>query len=416
MIYAVLWLTLIGVTYFEQISEVNKFGETIAFKQADLFFQHVSVMWKWNARHGGVYLPITDDLQPNPYLELADKNVVTLDGKALTLVDPSHMTQELAQIEQRESGLAYHVAGLNALNPLNKADKWEASALVGFARGNHTVMELTEIAGQEVYRYMAPLRVEESCLKCHDPQQNRVGQIIGGISIGIPVSSIESFIGARIKSLQVTHGVIALVGLVALLFSYLAQSKLNRRLVKTKNHLQLAYLDSLTLLPNRRYYDAFVKREWKRAGRHGYPLSMIMIDIDYFKAYNDSLGHLEGDHCLRQVARTLRKYFRRPSDLIARYGGEEFCVVAACDEVQIGQLADILRMAVETMHVPHPNSKISKYVTISLGVATLIPDGNCEYEQLLHNADQALYTAKQFGRNRVVKYESAQENDSYILP
>lgn len=416
LIYSLLWLTLIGVTYFEQISEVNKFGETIALQQADMFFQHVVSVWKWNARHGGVYLPITEDVQPNPYLQLADKNLVTTDGKQLTLVDPAQMTRELAKIEERESGLAYHFASLKALNPENKADKWEASALIAFAKGQPSIMELTQIAGQEVYRYMAPMRVEESCLKCHDPQQNRVGQIIGGISIGIPRSSIESFIGARIKSLKVTHGVIAIVGLVALLFSYLAQSKLNRRLVKTKNHLQLAYLDSLTLLPNRRYYDAFVKREWKRAGRHGYPLSMIMIDIDYFKAYNDSLGHLQGDQCLRQVARTLRKYFRRPSDLIARYGGEEFCVVAACDEVQIAQLADILRMAVETMHLPHPNSKISKYVTISLGVATLIPDSSCEYEQLLHNADQALYSAKQFGRNRVVKYESSPPADSYSVP
>lgn len=416
MIYATLWLTLIGVTFFEQISEVNKFAETIAFRQAEMFFQHILTMWKWDSQLGGVYVPISPDMAPNPYLTVPNRDVLTSDGQQLTLVNPSHMTRELAEIEFRQTGMNVHVTSLKPMRPENKPDKWEAAALAAFMHGETSKQAMTDINGQPMYRFMAPVRVEESCLKCHNSPETQVGQINGGISISIPVTSLDSFISSRLKNLQVTHGVIGIVGLVALLFSYLAQSRLSRRLVKTKNHLQLAYLDSLTLLPNRRYYDAFVKREWKRASRHGYPLSMIMIDIDYFKAYNDSLGHLEGDHCLRQVARTLRKYFRRPSDLIARYGGEEFCVVAACDDVQIAQLADILRMAVETMQLPHPKSVISKYVTVSLGVATLVPDESCEYDQLLHNADQALYMAKQRGRNRVEKYESIQTDDEYILP
>jgi diguanylate cyclase (GGDEF)-like protein len=416
LIYATLWLTLIGVTFFEQISEVNKFAETIAFRQAEMFFQHIVTLWNWSSQHGGVYVPISSSMSPNPYLTLPNRDVSTSDGQQLTLVNPSCMARELAEIEFRQTGINFHITSLKPARPENKPDKWEAAALGGFLRGESTKQALTDVDGQPVYRYMAPVRVQESCLKCHNAPGTSVGQINGGVSISIPVSSIESFISNRVKNLQVIHGVIGVVGLVALLFSYLAQSRLSRRLVKTKNHLQLAYLDSLTLLPNRRYYDAFVKREWKRASRHGYPLSMIMIDIDYFKAYNDSLGHLEGDHCLRQVARTLRKYFRRPSDLIARYGGEEFCVVAACDEVQIAQLADILRMAVETMQLPHPKSVISKYVTVSLGVATLVPNESSEYDQLLHNADQALYMAKQQGRNRVEKFESIQSDEDYILP
>lgn len=417
MIYAALWLTLIGVTFFEQVSEVNKFAETIAFRQADMFFQHIATMWKWSSQHGGVYV-FTSSGTPSvdPYLKAPNRDVMTTDGQQLTLVDPSLMTRELAELELLQTGIHFHVTSSKSTRPENKADSWEAAALAAFRRGEPSQQELTEIDGRPVYRYMAPVRIDESCLKCHDATENKVGQISGGISISIPVASIDGFIASRVKNLQVTHGAIGVVGLIALLFSYLTQSRLSRRLVKTKSHLQLAYLDALTLLPNRRYYDAFVKREWKRASRHGYPLSMIMIDIDFFKLYNDSLGHLEGDHCLRQVARTLRKYFRRPSDLIARYGGEEFCVVAACDEVQIAQLADILRMAVETMQLPHPNSKVSKYVTVSLGVATLVPDENREYDELLHNADQALYMAKQQGRNRVEKFGDQQSDQDYVLP
>jgi Response regulator containing a CheY-like receiver domain and a GGDEF domain len=130
---------------------------------------------------------------------------------------------------------------------------------------------------------------------------------------------------------------------------------------------------------------------------------MIMIDIDFFKLYNDNLGHIEGDHCLRQVARTLKRFFRRPGDLIARYGGEEFCVVAACDAEQIMVLAEILRKAVENMRLPHPASKVSEFVTISLGVASIVPGDDLSFESLLHAADQALYDAKATGRNRVGK-------------
>ncbi|MGR8929440.1 MAG: diguanylate cyclase domain-containing protein [Gammaproteobacteria bacterium] len=252
---------------------------------------------------------------------------------------------------------------------------------------------------------MAPLILGEECMMCHGEEGRKVGDSYGGISVSVPASSIKGFIDERTNRQIESHLFLAFAGMIALVIGYWLQSKLNRRLNRAKNNLQLAYLDALTLLPNRRYYDAFLRREWKRASRHNYPLSMIMIDIDYFKLYNDSLGHMEGDQCLKHVARTLRRYFRRSGDLIARYGGEEFCVVAACDSDQIMDLAKMLRMAVEMMQLPHPNSPISSYVTISLGVATLLPTERTECSLLLHQADQALYSAKQAGRNRAMRYQ-----------
>ena len=247
-------------------------------------------------------------------------------------------------------------------------------------------------------------------MKCHGGQDKHIGDIRGGISVSIPTSSIDGFIAERLDRQKKSHIVIGVLGVISLLLACWVQSKLSRRLSKAENRLQLAYLDALTLLPNRRYYDAFLQKEWKRAARQHYPLSMIMIDIDYFKAYNDSLGHPAGDKCLREVARTLRRYCRRSGDLIARYGGEEFCVISACNAEQIRQLADILRMAVEMMQMSHPNSKVSKYITISLGVASLIPDEKMENEKLIHQADQALYAAKQGGRNRVENYSGEISN------
>lgn len=404
LMFSILWLMLIGLSFYYQVEDDKKYGQKIAYKQAEMFFQHIVLMRQWNADHGGLYASITEQNQPNPYLNIPDRDITTVDGKQLTLINPALMTRQLADMEKSHSGILYHITSLSPIRPENKADDWEIKALRSFADGRRGYEELTAIGDQGFYRYMGALTLEPPCLKCHNGPDSKVGDVRGGISVSIPSSSIDDFLVVRLEWLKQSHLLIAAIGLMALLIAYWAQERLNKRLTKARSHLQLAYLDSLTLLPNRRYYDAFVRREWKRASRHHYPLSMIMIDIDFFKAYNDNLGHVEGDQCLRQVARTLRRYFRRSGDLIARYGGEEFCVVAACDSLQIMQLAEILRMAVESMKLPHPDSKISHYVTISLGVATLIPRENTEFGDLLLHADRALYEAKHSGRNRVEKY------------
>lgn len=404
LIFAFVWLMLIGVSFYYQVENDQKYANKIAYRQAEMFFDHIVLIRKWNAMHGGVYVPVTKNTQPNPYLKTPERDLQSTDGKQFTMINPAYMTRQLAEMEEGHSGIRFNITSLNPLRAENKADAWETKALQAFVLGQSAYKELSNIGEQAYFRYMAPLLLEPACLKCHNEPSQKVGDIIGGISVSIPSSSIDDLVADRLMWLKNSHLLTLAIGLLALLFAHWAQSKLSRRLTKAQSHLQLAYLDSLTLLPNRRYYDAFVRREWKRATRHHYPLSMIMIDIDYFKSYNDNLGHIEGDQCLRQVARTLRRYFRRSGDLIARYGGEEFCVVAACDSLQITQLADILRMAVESMKLPHPDSKISPYVTISLGVATLIPRENVEFGDLLLHADRALYEAKNSGRNRVAKY------------
>jgi len=395
---------LISLNLYQQVRDTKQYAQNIATRQAEMFFDHIVLVRKWNASHGGVYVPITENTSPNPYLDVPDRDVETTDGKRLTLINPAYMTRQLAEMNDGQSGIVFHLTGFKSICPENKPDLWESKALLAFQKGEKSVSEIGNLNGQSYYRYMAPLKVEQACLSCHEKQGYKVGDVRGGISVAIPTASIDAFINERLEHLTITHGIVAFIGLLVLLLSYLAQARLSQRLNKAQSRLQLAYLDSLTLLPNRRYYDAFVKREWKRALRHQYPISMIMIDIDFFKLYNDNLGHIEGDHCLRQVAKTLKRFFRRPGDLIARYGGEEFCVVAACDAEQIMVLAEILRTAVESMRLPHPASKVSEFVTISLGAATIVPGDDQAFERLLHSADQALYDAKASGRNRVCKY------------
>lgn len=416
IIFLSLWLMVIGISFYQQIEDDKQFGRKIAYKQAKMFFQHIVLMRQWNALHGGVYVPVTPENPPNYYLKTPDRDITLQDGRQLTLINPAYMTRQLADMERDRTGILFHITSLEPVRPENKADAWERQALQALEQGQVSYSELSNIDGVPYYRYMAPLILEADCMKCHGGPNKRVGDVRGGISVSIPSSSIDGFIAERLDRQTRSHMVIGALGVIILFLGYWVQSKLSRQLSKAENRLQLAYLDALTLLPNRRYYDVFLRKEWKRAARQHYPLSMIMIDIDFFKAYNDSLGHPAGDTCLREVARTLRRYCRRSGDLIARYGGEEFCVISACNAEQIGQLADILRMAVEMRQISHPNSEVSKYVTISLGVASLIPDQNMEDEKLIHQADQALYSAKQGGRNRVEKYSGEISNVAVSNP
>lgn len=165
---------------------------------------------------------------------------------------------------------------------------------------------------------------------------------------------------------------------------------------------RLSSIDGLTGIANRRYFDQYLEREWRRGVRSSTPFSLVMCDIDYFKAYNDTYGHQGGDDCLKKVAATIKSTLKRPGDLVARYGGEEFVIVMPETNVNgAAVLAESLRAGVEALGIAHANSQVNKCVTISLGVATIVPSLDSSPEELLSSADKALYRAKKEGRNRV---------------
>ena len=171
----------------------------------------------------------------------------------------------------------------------------------------------------------------------------------------------------------------------------------NRRLT------ELTVTDALTGLSNRRHFDAALSEEWSRAARNGQTLAVFMFDVDFFKAYNDHYGHQAGDECLRNVARILKASARRAGDLVARYGGEEFVAIAVGVDLETAvDLAESMRQAVERLSMPHAVSPIGREVTISIGVAVAVPAVDSPAENLLRRADQALYRAKEAGRNCVV--------------
>lgn len=179
------------------------------------------------------------------------------------------------------------------------------------------------------------------------------------------------------------------------------QSQLYYQLEQANAELtRLANLDGLTQLSNRRCFDLYLQQEWSRLQREQKPLSLIMIDIDYFKLYNDTYGHGQGDICLQAVARALRQVVKRPTDLIARYGGEEFVAILPNTDAEGALiLAQQMQQAVAQLHIAHRTHSFSDHVTVSLGITTCIPTLEMSCSTCLDSVDQALYQAKAKGRD-----------------
>jgi diguanylate cyclase (GGDEF)-like protein len=181
-------------------------------------------------------------------------------------------------------------------------------------------------------------------------------------------------------------------------------NRINKELEAANRKLEkLSQTDSLTGVFNRFMFDRTVKAEWNRCKRHFLPLSLIMIDIDFFKAFNDNYGHQTGDDCIRRVAEVLSACAKRSSDVVTRYGGEEFAIILPHMENENAlELAEKMRIMVEELAIPHAYSCISEYATISLGVNTIIPSDKSSVEEYIRTADKALYEAKKFRNNIVV--------------
>ncbi|HEY9865110.1 MAG TPA: diguanylate cyclase [Candidatus Obscuribacterales bacterium] len=181
------------------------------------------------------------------------------------------------------------------------------------------------------------------------------------------------------------------------------QSQLYQQLHQVNQELEnLANLDGLTQVANRRRFDQILEQEWLRLRREKLPLSLILADIDYFKLYNDTYGHLSGDDCLKQVAQTINQSLKRPADLVARYGGEEFVVILPNTSLPGAiQVAEKIREAIYNLQLSHEKSPEKGVVTLSLGVSSLIPLGDEKPQILIKKADKALYKAKNNGKNIV---------------
>ncbi len=253
-----------------------------------------------------------------------------------------------------------------------------------------------EVIGHDAYLFIHPDDIE-MIKKNHETLLNK-GSVVSTYRIRRKDGEYLWF-EASLKCLQVKKPedpqLIAIV-------RNITERKIAEHNLKEDNRIlhELSTKDGLTGIWNRRVFDERIATEWNNALRNSTPLSIIMLDIDYFKTYNDILGHQEGDDCLRKVASVIKDTVKRSGDMVFRYGGEEFIIILPQTNQQGAEkVAENIRKAVINLEIPHPGSKVNKYVTTSLGINTIIPTDDCTIKKFIEDADKALYKAKQNGRN-----------------
>ena len=395
----ILWTIVISLSLYANYRLNTKHLIDIGTTIARSSFNKDILYRRWNAAQGGVYAKQSALTTPNPYLHVAERDISTPLGNKLTMINPAYMTRQVHEIGQKENGIQGHITSLNPIRPENKPDLWEREALERFERGTKEVSSIEEMNGQNYLRWMRPLITEQGCLKCHQQQGYKLGQIRGGISQSVPMAVLDNLVKGNLRSLWVKHVGLWLIVSLLIYYSYrvllgktLALSKANQKLG------ELALTDVLTGLSNRRYAMQNLKRLWGESIENNFPLACMMIDADGFKKVNDSYGHDAGDVVLCQLATELKDIVRT-DDIVCRLGGDEFFIICPdTNEEGAMNIANIVHAKISLMTV-----KVADGVwhgSISIGVAVKT-DSMKNLEELIKAADLGVYAAKSAGKNCV---------------
>lgn len=388
-----LWIILIILSCVWNLYSAAKNHNDLLLGTGQTVFNQIEIMREWNAGYNGVYTPVTENNQPNPYLDDPERDIKINESLTLTKINPSYMTRQISEIEGRENSLLMKITSLDPIRQENKANDIEKTALELFEGGEERYSSRTVVDGKDYFFYMEPLVTTENCLACHEIQGYKTGDIRGGIAVYLPWQPQK-----QLPVIILMHLILGISGIAGLQF-------LGRKLAAAYEliHKQ-ALIDALTEVPNRRSFSEYLLKEFNRSRRFKTKLSLIMCDIDHFKLYNDTFGHVKGDEVLKLIAHTIQSTSRRSEDFCARYGGEEFvAILPGTDLPGALYLAEEIRKNIEDLKIILNNEKEIRYVTISIGVAhcKAAEIGNTTCEQLVIAADKALYLAKKNGRNRV---------------
>jgi diguanylate cyclase (GGDEF)-like protein/PAS domain S-box-containing protein len=375
--------------------------ESVMLKQARALFNEMVLTQRWVAKSDGVYVRVAPGMHPSaneakmlgPEFQIKD----TI-GRTYILKNPSIATVEISQMANNSDLFALHPTSLRPLNPkTGSPDAFERAALKSFEQGKQEFFSIIHRKDGAFYRYMAPLRYEQSCNKCHARQGYKLGDIRGGISITIPMSAVHGEMRAN-RLYMILAGITVLVLLCGAL--YFLSAKFLKALRDTQGKLvKMAATDELTGLPNRRAGIARMEEEISRYRRSAEPLSCLLLDIDHFKRINDNYGHQAGDLALTEIARILRGCLRH-YDCVCRYGGEEFLLILPGANIQAAlSVAEKIRQSLADTAINYNDATVK--VTASIGLAETTGGILADIDTIINNADTALYKAKARGRNRI---------------
>ncbi len=230
-----------GFLFVTAVSLYINFGRTVQLHKqlavftARSFFQEIVVTRRWNAMHGGVFVPVTEETQPNPYLQDPLREVTTTEGLKLTKINPAYMTRMISELLEKDAIVQFHITSLKPLTPGNTPDAWERTALEAFEEGASEVFSLEGPENKKTFRYISALKTEESCLKCHAKQGYKLGDVRGGISVSFSYAPFREGVIADNRRIVMIHGLFLTLGLATIAF-------LGKRLIHRVRQLQEALI------------------------------------------------------------------------------------------------------------------------------------------------------------------------------
>lgn len=403
LLYATLTIAVVMASVFvTHHSRIEHLTSTILLQQARALYGELIMTRKWVNKHGGVYVKVGPKATPNPFLASRPGlkvNITDESGDQYTLINPAIAVREISEISQQEGSFELHIASLDPVSPASrKPDDFERNALLAFEQGLQEAFTVEETEKGSFYRYMAPIKFEQRCNKCHAFQKLRQGDIRGGISISIPMQEVQQHMSEN-RRFSFYSAITVLITLFAILA--FISAKFMQKLNKAQEELEIsATTDSLTGLFNRKAAYERLSEQLAKTRRLSTHLSCLMIDIDHFKRVNDQHGHLVGDRVLQEVADCI-KQSSREYDILCRYGGEEFLIILPETGLSTAiTVAERYRQKIAEAVIEIDQQKLR--LTISIGVTEAQSDETETRDMVIARADEALYQAKEQGRNQVV--------------
>jgi len=403
-IIAFFWTLAIIISLVWNLFLLQEDINTQAYSQAsaaiekDLAYRHLV------SGVGGFYVPLEKGIPPNPYLKHIDRrDITTTEGLKLTLVNSSYFVRLVHDQEARDehNGLKGHVTSEHPLRAENKPDDFERKALAAFRQGAKEYGSEFSIDNKHYYRLMRPRYAKASCLSCHTGGHYQVGDVMGGLSVSVPLELLTGEASQHAWLLGGGHLLMWLFGIGMVTYGARRMSRQERRLIHN------AYHDALTGLPNRTYLLERLQQSMDIAMEEGYHGAILLFDLDRFKNINDSLGHPVGDALLIETAQRLQQEIS-PEAMAARLGGDEFVVliprIGIDPEIALVRSRAIARRIQAALTRQYHVMDYELHMTPSIGIATFPEQGETP-EELLRHVDSAMYQAKSSGRNGVSFYQ-----------
>ena len=373
--------------------ERHHFTETIKLK-AESLARHTQALRRWVGGQGGVYVETNDKIKPHPLLvHVPERDIETPSGRKLTLLNSRSVLREILREFESGGGDRVRLVSHHPMNLSNIPDDWEKKALNELETRAAEAQAIVYSVEESFFRLMSPMKMKSKCLKCHHYLSENPQKVVGGLSVMVDKTPYDRLNEEMLHKIRMGYLGIWIVGLLGLALFDFTGASLLRNIELAATH------DGLTGLNNRREIERLLNVECERTGRYEDPLSVMMLDIDYFKRVNDTYGHQAGDEALRVVADTIRQTIRK-TDFAGRYGGEEFLILCpGTPHNRAERLAQRLNTAIKSEPIRLKDGKTIS-VTVSIGVSYYSLERKSA-ESLVMSADEALYQAKESGRDRV---------------